>query len=121
MGSWTDGRTHARTDAFSKNAFLKTPFRERNPKKKGVRRNSRAFCLARTESIPVVYFINNLYIGVGEERIRGNLLRGRGSEAKRGPKTACFSNFGSRLLSKRFFAVAFCMEIAAVISSAGNW
>ena len=47
-----DGWTHARTDAFSKNAFLKTPFRERNPKKNGVGKNSRAFCLARTESIP---------------------------------------------------------------------
>ena len=52
-----DGWTHARTDTFSKNAFLKTPFRERNPKKNGVGKNSRAFSLARTESIPAVYTV----------------------------------------------------------------
>ena len=52
MGCWTDARTHARADTFLENAFFEISFYERNPKN-GVGKNSRASCLARTESISV--------------------------------------------------------------------
>ena len=54
---WASGRTHARTHGhiFEKCVF-QISFHGRN-QKNGVGKNSRAFCLARTESIPAVYFL----------------------------------------------------------------
>ena len=60
MGFWTDGRTDARTHArthghiFEKCVF-QNPLSPGKSEKNGVGKNSRAFCLARTESIPAVY------------------------------------------------------------------
>ena len=58
MGFWTDGRTHAGTHGhiFEKCVF-RNPLSQTKSKKNGVGKNSRAFCLARTESIPAVFFL----------------------------------------------------------------
>ena len=49
----TKARTKART-YFRKKLFFETTTNKLNPSKKGVGKNTRAFCLGRTESIPAV-------------------------------------------------------------------
>ena len=53
MGSWTDGRTHGRN--FEKCVF-QNPLLRTKSNKNGVGKNSRAFRLARTKSIPAVFY-----------------------------------------------------------------
>ena len=52
MGVWTDGRTHGHN--FEKCVF-QNPLLQTKSNKNGVGKNSRAFRLARTESIPAVF------------------------------------------------------------------
>ena len=56
MGFWTDGRTHGHN--FEKCVY-QNPLPRTKSKKNGVGKNSRAFCLARTESIPAVLTVVN--------------------------------------------------------------
>ena len=53
MGVRTDARTHGHN--FEKGVF-QNPFLQTKSNKNGVEKNSRALRLARTESIPAVYF-----------------------------------------------------------------